>query len=339
MTSVADNRHQKLGRRAILASGAVTASSALLLPTPAPAQTGFPSRPLRLVHAFAPGSGTDNTGRTLADRLSVRLGQPVVVENKPGANMIIGTEYAARQPADGHTLIMVTLDNLGINPNLYRNPGYSVSDFDPLTLIGFLPLVLVTPANSRFDSFEQLRRQVSASGQSAFFGTWGVGSVAHMYGELMHMETGLNLEFVPFQGAAPATTALIAGQVDLTLGSAFTTARLIREGAVKALAIGGTARSPDLPDVPTFAELGFPNVNALQWHGIAVRAGGQRAILDKLYAAISEAMSEPETREKLFRTGYSSIDGRTPSAFASFIAEETQKWAAVIRAAGVTASR
>lgn len=163
----------------------------------APAQVGFPSRPLRLVHAFAPGSGTDNTGRTLADRLSARLGQPVVVENKPGANMIIGTEYAARQPADGHTLIMVTIDNLGINPNLYRNPGYSVSDFDPLTLIGFLPLVLVTPANSRFDSFEQLRRQVSASGQSAFFGTWGVGSVAHMYGSAHAHGDGLNLEFVP----------------------------------------------------------------------------------------------------------------------------------------------
>ena len=153
------------------------------------------------------------------------------------------------------------------------------------------------------------------------------------------METGLNLEFVPFAGAAPATTALIAGQVDLTLGSAFTTARLIREGTVKALAIGGDSRSPDLPDIPTFAELGFPVVNALQWHGIAVRAGGQRAIIDRLYAALSEVMNEPDTRARLLTTGYSAIDGRRPDAFESFIAEETRKWAAVVRAAGVTATR
>lgn len=336
MTSLPARHRPNPSRRALLTAAA---GSALLAPKAAPAQSAYPSRPLRLVHAFAPGSGTDNTGRTLAERLSVRLGQSVVVENKPGANMIIGTEFAARQPADGYTLIMVTLDNLGINPNLYRNPGYAVGDFDPLTLAGFLPLVLIAPTNSRFNSFEQLRQQVAASGQAPFFGTWGVGSVAHMYGELMRMETGLKLEFVPFSGAAPATTALLAGQVDLTLSSAFTSANLIRDGKAKALAIGGDARSPDLPDVPTFAELGFPNVSALQWHGIAVRAGGQRAIIDRLYAAISDSMKEPETREKLLRTGYSSIDGRTPDAFASFIAEETRKWAAVVQAAGVTASR
>ena len=339
MTATPAQRPAALGRRALLAAVASGAACPFLQPNAATAQPSYPSRPLRLVHAFAPGSGTDNKGRILAERLSVRLGQTVVVENRPGANMIIGTEYAARQPADGYTLIMVTLDNLGINPNLYRNPGYAVGDFDPLTLAGNLPLVLVAPARSRFASFEQLRREVAASGQPAFFATWGVGSVAHMYGELLRMETGLKLEFVPYQGAAPATTALLAGQVDLTLSSAFTTASQVREGQVKALAIGGTERSPDLPEVPTFAELGLPNVSALQWHGIAVRAGGQRAIIDKLYAAIQETLAEPDTGERLLRTGYSAIDGRPPAAFASFIAEETQKWAAVVRASGVTATR
>ncbi|GGJ43155.1 Bug family tripartite tricarboxylate transporter substrate binding protein [Neoroseomonas lacus] len=340
MTSVPDNLTSGLARRrSLLASGALATGSAFLMPKATRAQTGFPSRPLRLVHAFAPGSGTDNTGRAIADRLSALLGQPVVVENRPGANMIIGTEYAARQPADGHTLIMVTLDNLGINPNVYRNPGYAVGDFDPLTLIGFLPLVLIGPAGSRFSSFEHMRRELSTARESAFFGTWGVGSVAHMYGELLRMETGVNLQFVPFAGAAPATTALLGGQIDFTLSSAFTSASQIRQGSVKAFAIGGDARHPELPDVPTFAELGFPKVSAVQWHGIAVRAGGNRAIIDRLYAALHQMLDEPETRTRLLRSGYSGIDGRTPDAFAGFIAEETRTWADVVRASGVTATR
>jgi tripartite-type tricarboxylate transporter receptor subunit TctC len=338
MRNLTHTPQRRVTRRGLLATAAAAVPAALA-PRVAGAQAGFPSRPLRLVHAFAPGSGTDNTGRAIAERLSASLGQTVVVENRPGANMIIGTEYAARQPADGHTLVMVTLDNLGINPNLYRNPGYSVADFDPLTLIGHLPLVLMTPANSRFTSFEQLRREAGPGRQAAFFGTWGVGSVAHMYGELLKLETGVNLDFVPFGGAAPATTALLGGQIDLTLASAFTAGTHITQGRARALAIGGAARDPNLPDVPTFAELGFPQVSGVQWHGIAVRAGGDRAIIARLYEAVRDALNEPETRARVLRAGYSGIDARSPDDFAAFIAAETRTWAEVVRRSGVTATR
>jgi tripartite-type tricarboxylate transporter receptor subunit TctC len=263
----------------------------------------------------------------------------VVVENKPGANMILGSEYAAKQPTDGYTMIMVTLDNLGINPSLYRNPGYSTKDFDPLTLVGFLPLVLMSSSGFRYNNLQELRAAAAASPQPFSFGTWGVGSVAHMYGELIKAETGIPFNFIPFQGASPATNATLGGHVDLTLASSFTSAAHVKAGNAKALAIGGTARAADLPRVATFGEQGFPNVGAVQWHGVAVRAGGKREIIDKLYATLKEVLQEPATQEKILKTGYTAIDARSPAAFASFIDAEAQKWERIVKASGVTAER
>lgn len=316
----------------------IAASGGLTLQT-AQAQSSYPNKPLKLIHAFAAGSGTDNTGRILAERLAQKLGQPVVVENRPGANMIVGSEYAAKQPADGYTLIMITLDNMGINPALYRNPGYSIKDFDPLTLVGTLPLVLIASTGTKARNLKELQAAAAASREPLSFGTWGVGSVAHMYGELLQSETGIALNFVPFPGAAPATNAVLGGHVDLTLATAFTSATFIKSGKAKGLAIGGTARSPELQDIATFTEQGFPNVGAIQWHGIAVRAGGQRPITDKLYAAVKDVLNEPETKEKILKTGYSSIDTRPPAEFASFISAEVAKWERIVKASGVTADR
>ena len=302
-------------------------------------QSTYPNKPIKLVHAFAAGSGTDNTGRVLAERLSQKLGQPVIVDNKPGANMILGSEYAAKQAADGYTMIMVTLDNMGINPNLYRNPGYAVKDFDPLTLIGFQPLVLISSSGFKYASIQDLRAAAVASKQPFSFGTWGVGSVAHMYGELLKSETGIPLNFIPYGGSAPATVATLGGHVDLTLASLFTSAMHVKAGNARALAIGGTTRSSELPNVATFVEQGLPNVSGVQWHGIAVRAGGNRDIVDKLFAAISEVLSEPATRERILKTGYTGIDGRSPPAFANFINAEAQKWERIVKVSGVTAER
>ena len=326
-----------IGRRQVLVS--VAATAATLGTRGAFAQSAYPNKPIKLIHAFAAGSGTDNTGRVIAERLTQRLGQPVVVENRPGANMIIGSEYVAKQPGDGYTMIMVTLDNLGINPSLYRNPGYSVKDFDPLTLIGTFPLALMSATGFKYNNLKELREAATDSGQPFTFGTWGVGSVAHLYGELIRAETGIPLNFIPFQGAAPAVTATLAGHVDLTLSSAFTFVPHSKAGRAKALAIGGNARHPEMARVATFTEQGFPNVGAIQWHGIAVRAGGNRQIIDKLYGALKAVMAEPETREKILKTGYTAIDARPPAEFASFINAEATKWERIVKASGVTAER
>lgn len=330
---------RQVTRRQVLASAGALSLAGLGVGEAVAADPGYPSKPIKMINAFAPGSGTDNTGRLIADRLSQRLGQPVVVENKPGANMIIGSEYAAKQPADGYTMLMVTLDNLGINPNLYKNPGYTVKDFDPITLVGMLPLVLMASTGFKYSTLAELKQAYNATKKPFSLGTWGVGSVAHMVGELIRMEAGIGFDFVPFQGAAPATTATLGGHVDLTISSAFTSSSHIKGGRAKAIAIGGSSRNPDLPQVPTFAELGYPRINSVQWHGVAVRAGGQQAIVDRLYKEIHAILNEPESREKVLKTGYAGVDARPPAAFSAFIAEEAQAWARVVKASGVTAER
>lgn len=319
--------------------GTMTATAGALALPGAWAQTAYPTRPLTMVHSFAAGSGTDNTGRVISDRLGEKLGHPVVEVNKPGASGVIGTEFAAQQPADGHTLIMVAPEIMLVNPVLFRNPGYRVEDFDPLTIIGFLPLVLMAPPGYKYDSLQQLRAAATASRQPVSFGSWGNGSVSHLYGIAFEAETGIKLNFVPFQGSAPSTQAVLGGHVELTLATAFTSVEHIKAGRAKALAIGGSARDPALPNVPTFAELGFPNIGAVQWHGIATRAGGRRDIIDRLYTAVSQVLAEPDTRAKVLRTGYSGIDARSPAEFASFVRTETPKWQRMVKTSGVTADR
>lgn len=323
-------------RRAMLAAAAAMAAAPL---TGTRAADVWPSKPIRLVHAFAAGSVTDNTGRMLADRLGQSLGQPVVVENRPGANMIIGSEFAAKQPADGHTMIIGTCDNMAINPNVYRNPGYRAADFDPVTLIGPLPMTLLVPADSRFNSLADVKAEFARSRKPPTFGTWGVGSFAHMVGELIRMETGVGLEYVPFQGAAPAMTALLGGHIDMTINGSGAAADLLAGKKAKALAIGSPVRLPELPAVPTFAELGHPNLRATQWHGVFVRAGGNKEIIDRLYREVARALNDARSREQLMKAGYSRVDARSPAEFARFIDDEVALWGRIVKQSGISAER
>jgi tripartite-type tricarboxylate transporter receptor subunit TctC len=199
--------------------------------------------------------------------------------------------------------------------------------------------VLLSSTGFKYNTLAELKQAAAETKKPFSFGTWGVGSVAHMIGELIRMEAGIPLDFIPFQGATPATTATLGGHVDLTVASAFTSATHFKGGKAKALAIGGTSRSPDLPQVPTFAELGYPRINSTQWHGIAVRAGGQRDIVDRLYKEVQAIFNEPQSQERILKSGYTKIDGRSPAAFAEFIAAETETWGRVVKASGVTAER
>ena len=321
-------------RRTILLS--LAAASA---PRWAQAADVWPSKPIKMVHAFAPGSVTDNSGRLIAEHLSQTLGQPVVVENRPGANMIIGTEWAAKQPADGHVMTIGTCDNMAINPNLYRNPGYRAADFDPVTLIGMLPLAVMVPGNSRFNTFADMKAEFTRTRKPFTFGTWGVGSFAHMVGEMIRMETGVEFEFVPFQGATPALNALLGGHIEATLISSGTGAGHVAGKRLKALAVGAPNRFSTMPEVPTFTELGYPAVRAAQWHGVFVRAGGNKDIVEKIYREVAKTLNEPKAKEQLLKAGYARVDGRTPAEFARFIDEEVAVWGRVVKASGVTAER
>jgi tripartite-type tricarboxylate transporter receptor subunit TctC len=290
----------------------------------------YPNKPIRQVHAFSAGSGTDTTGRILADGLAKVLAQPVIVENKPGASMMIGTSYAAKQPADGYTLAMVTLDSLGLNPFLYSNISYKVSDFDPITLVGEIPLVLYGPSSLPYGSFEELLK-ASAQGKQFLLGTWGHGSVGHVVAALIAEQTKIAFDYVPFQGAAPATQAAIGGHVDLALSTPQAAIEFVKSGRAKAFAVGGDARLAELPDVPTFKELGYPDIKAMQWHGLAARAGGNRDIINKLYESTLEIFKNPAMAEKLLQVGYVKIDGRTPEAFTGYIAAGSETWGPVVK--------
>lgn len=296
---------------------------------------GYPERQLSMIHAFAPGSSTDAAGRLIADALRDRLGQPVVVENKPGANTIIGTDYAARQPADGYTLLMVTIDSLCINPALYEKLPYSVTAFDPLTMVGFIPLVLVGSTKLPDMPLQELFKQPKAMQDGLDFGTWGQGSVAHLVGEMIRQETGANLVYVPFQGAAPSNMAVQQGTVDFAVLTPQSAAQLVASGKVRIYALGGEERSPIIPDVPTFKELGLGNVKAVQWHGVAVRAGGNRQIIDRLYGEVSGFFKQGGVEEKFTRLGYQKLDGRSPQDFAKLIAEQTEIWGRAVKATGL----
>lgn len=321
-------------RRAMMLSMAAAA-----MPSWAQASGSWPTRSIKLVHAFAAGSATDNTGRLLADRLSQSLGQPVVVENRPGANMIIGTEYAAKQAADGYTMTIGTCDNMAINPNLYRNPGYRASDFDAVTLIGMLPMVLMVPATSRFNTFAELKEEFARTRKGFTFGTWGVGSFAHMVGEMIRMETGVGFEYVPFQGASPAMNAILGGHIDITLASSGTAGDHLAAKRLKALAVGSSARMPGLPGVPTFSELGYPNVRATQWHGLFIRANGNKEIVEKVYSEVAKILQNPQSREQLTKAGYAGVDGRPPVEFAKFIEEQVSIWGRIVKVSGLTVER
>ncbi|NPC58309.1 Bug family tripartite tricarboxylate transporter substrate binding protein [Caenimonas soli] len=331
------------GRRDALRAAAMLAGSGVLgtfgAVSPAHA-AGYPDKPIHLIHAFAPGSGTDTAGRIIAERLSQRLGQPVVVDNRPGANGIIGGEYAARTPPDGYTMMMVYVDNFAVNPSLYKRLGYHpLKDFDALTLIGKLPLVLMGAPNLAPTSMTELLAASRTRKDPFSLGTWGIGSTAHMLGEMLRLEARMNLTYVPFQGATPATNALFGGHVDLGFNNPVVAAELLRTGKARIYAVGGDQRWPTIPDVPTFRELGLKDVSAATWHGLVVRAGGKKDIIDKLYTGIAAVMNEPDTRAKLLAVGYDGIDGRPPAQFSRFLADEMERWGRVVKASGAQIDR
>ena len=246
--------------------------------------------------------------------------------------MGIGTAYAAKQPNDGYTLLMVTLDSLGINPFIYPNIGYKPSDFDPITLVGQIPLVLLGPPDSKYQNFEALLRASKDDRKEFAMGTWGYGSVGHVAGVMIAQKTGLKFEYVPFQGAAPATQAVMGGHVDLTLVTPQTASDFVKSGRVKAFATGADSRLAELPDVPTFRELGYADVKAVQWHGLAARAGGNREIIGKIYAGCQSIFREKSLAEKILQVGYTKIDARSPADFDRFIREESESWGKLVKA-------
>ena len=298
------------------------------------AAQGFPDRPLRLVVPWAAGGIVDTTARQIGKKMSEHLGQPVVIDNRPGAGGSIGTDFVAKAPADGYTLLMA-FDTHAVNPLIYKNlPFDTFKDFTPVSAVGAIPLVFATSPRVAAKSLADLPALSKAQSGGLSYGSVGAGSSGHLAAEQFKMLTGANLIHVPFKGGAPALTALMSDQIQLLVFAVGAAVPHIQSGKVNALAVTGTQRSQALPNVPTTTEAGFPQFKSGAWMGILVPAGTPDAVVNALHKAVDKAVHDPEVSAALAKQAVA-LDSSSPSEFGTFIKAEHEKWSKVIKDANL----
>jgi tripartite-type tricarboxylate transporter receptor subunit TctC len=309
---------------------------AALLSGFANAQSPYPTRPVRLVAPFAPGGPVDVVARLLAPKLSDGLGQQFYVENHPGASGNIGTALVAKAPADGYTVLVIS-STLVVNPSLFEKLGFDTEkDLAPVSLVGVSPqILLVHPAVPATNLKELIAWAKAAPGQHSYAHA-GLGTPGYLAGEMLKQAFGLDLVAVSFNGGGPAITSTIGGHTPVIFTSISTAAGHVKQGTVRALAVTGVQRSPALPDVPTLAESGAPGQESDIIVGLLVPGGTPPEIVERLNREIAKVVAMPDVRARLSALGFDPI-GSTPQAFAERIRWEIDKWAKVIRAAGIRA--
>jgi tripartite-type tricarboxylate transporter receptor subunit TctC len=316
----------------------VTFSSAIWAAVCAPsaqAQSPWPSKPVRMVIGLPPGSGSDLLARALAQRLTLLWGQSVVVDNRPGAATNIGTEAVARAAPDGHTILFGIEFGLTINPHLYaRMPYDTFRDFAPITLVCDFGLVLVAHPSLAANNVAELIALAKSEPGKIAYASIGPGSEMHLLSEMLAHKAGIKFLHVPYKGVPQMMIAMLAGEVQLTWASMFSTRGLVSAGRLKALGFSATKRSPMMPSVPTFAELGMPEVEARVWYGLLAPAGTPRAIVDRIHADTAKLVADPEFRDKEIRAkGYEPI-GAGPEEFAAFLKRDFALWGEMVRISG-----
>jgi tripartite-type tricarboxylate transporter receptor subunit TctC len=300
------------------------------------ADTAYPARPIRLISPFTPGGGNDLVSRAVAVAMTRNIGQPVVVDNRPGANTIVGMELVAKAAPDGYTLI-TTSSTQAINATLYPKLPYdSIKSFAPVTLVGSSPLIVAVPAASPIKSVADLIASARAKPGELTFPSAGTGNATHLGGELFAAMAGITLTHVPYKGSGPGLTDLAAGRLAVAFSTALSVMPFVKSGRLRALAVTGSARSSFVPELPTVAESGLPGYEASTWYGVLAPAGTPRVIVTRLNAEIVKVLALPEVRDRLIPQGIDPL-GNTPEQFAAYLGAEIVKWAKVIRATGVTA--
>jgi tripartite-type tricarboxylate transporter receptor subunit TctC len=308
------------------------AGIALLIAGAAAAQ-GYPARPVRIVVPFPPGGTSDILARTIGARLGESLGQPVVVENRPGAGGNIAADHVAKSPPDGYTLIMGT-SSLALSQSLYKKLTYDlVRDFAPITqAVNYANLLVVHPS-AGVTSVGELLAAARAKPGALNYGTAGNGTPPHMTGELFKSYTGVNIQHIPYKGGAPAIADLIAGQIPIMFDNVPPLLPHVRSGRIKALAVTSMARLAILPEVPTLDESGLKGFDAVGWNGLLAPAGTPREIVGRLHTDVARILGSAQVRDNLTAQG-AEVVGNTPEEFAAWIRAEVKKWAEVIRVSG-----
>jgi tripartite-type tricarboxylate transporter receptor subunit TctC len=295
----------------------------------------WPSRPIRLIVPFVPGGGTDILARIMAPKLSGLLGQQLIIENKPGASSIIGSQLVVQAPRDGYTLLMVDSSIL-INPGLRTDLPYNtLKDFTPVVHLAAGPVILVAHPSVPAKSVSELVALAKSRPDSVFYGSGGIGASTHLAGELFNLAAGVKIKHVPYKGTGEALTAVMAGEVPMTFTGISSARPAVQTGRLRALAVTGARRNAALPDVPTFAEAGQSGVDSSTHWGIFAPTGVPQEVVLRLNREINKVLADPEIKTRVAGLGYE-VAGGTPEAYATLVQEEIAKWTKVIQAAQIS---
>jgi tripartite-type tricarboxylate transporter receptor subunit TctC len=296
----------------------------------------FPSRPVNLIVPYAPGGATDVIARTVAQKLSEQWGQPVIVENRAGGNGNIGAAAVAKSDADGYTLLMATSSH-AINATLYKKLNYSLAgDFAALSNIATVPLMLVVHPNVPANSPKQLSAYASANAGKLNFGSGGVGTAAHLAGELFNTTSNAQMVHVAYKGGAPAITDLLGGQIQVMFANLPEVMGQVKAGKLRALAITGDARNAQQADVPTLNESGFKGIELKSWFGLFAPKDTPKRVIDKLSSDIARAVAQPQVQARLKELGSEPI-GNTHAEFQPYVVNEIERWGAIVKQSGASA--
>lgn len=312
---------------------ATLSAATLLIALPASAESQYPAKTIEMVVPFPPGGGADTTGRIIASALSDKLGQQVVVINKPGAAGTLGTTYVARAKSDGYTVLLGQVNSNAITPAVYNSLSYDMSkDFEPVGYIGYSPTVLVAKPDIHVSSVKELVALAKKEPATLFYASDGKGAAANLAGELFKQITGTDITHVPYKGSSPAVVDIMAGNVDIGFFTLPATLPNIKTGKLKALAIVRPSRQAELPDVPTFSEAGYPKFQVQNWYGLLAPAGTPDEAIGKLNTALQQTLAEKDVVDKLARLGIEAGEAGTPPTFATFIKNEIDKYSQVVEA-------
>ena len=316
---------RKLSRRALLAASLAACAAA-----PALAQNAaFPTKPLRIVIPTAPGGNNDVLARLLGAKLTEAWGQPVVVEAKPGANTILATTAVAKSPADGYTALL-TISGFLQNLVLQSNPPYKLTDLAPVSLVASFPIALAANASFPADDLAGVIKLAKQAPEKYTFGSYGMGSGAHMIGEGLNKAAGIRIKHTAYKGEAASFTDLVSGEIGLAYGSVGFYANQLQGGKIKLIAVAAPHRLKDFPNLPTFAEAGFPDINIPGWGAMFLPAGTPAPIVDKWVQEIRRIVAMPDVQQRIYQMGYEPV-GSSNTEFAQFLQADLQRWTKIAR--------
>lgn len=308
--------------------------ASVLLGSGAALAQDYPNRPVRIIVPFSPGGVADSAARTVADRLGARIGQQLIVENRPGGGGNIGNEFVAKAAPNGYTLLLGFDSTLVINPHVYKHTGFDpIRDFEPVTRLGNSTLILVAHPSLPVKNVQELIK-LARQKSGLYYGTGGAGSTAHLAGEFLNERAGIKLQHVPYKGGAQSIVDVVGGHIPLLITAVATSVNYVKDGRLKGLGVLSGKRSPALPDVPTFAESGLPGFEVPSWVGILAPAKTPAAIIEKLHREIVAVLAETDVRDRYAGLGLEPV-GNTPAQFGAQIRTELAGWEKVVRNANI----